>query len=136
MRSVKSSPSEPIQTIYGILRHLMDVIIRAKFNIDQSRGFDLWGASEKCMFPLKAKSSLKLSNAAPLTVKPRRPTFFDFVATRRSRPPRSVSAVASHARQESQPSSDLNTIVYKTASLIPLVVWQHLTITNCTDDVL
>ena len=35
-----TAPSEPIQTNFGSLSHLMDIINFAKFHIDQSKGFD------------------------------------------------------------------------------------------------
>ena len=40
-RMCGAAPSEPIETIFGTLSHLMDVINSAKFNLDRSRGFGL-----------------------------------------------------------------------------------------------
>ena len=40
---VGNSSSEPIQTIFGTLSHLVDIINCAKFHLNRSRGFDLEG---------------------------------------------------------------------------------------------
>ena len=64
----EAAPSEPIQTIFGTLGHLMDVINYAKFHVDRSRGIGLAGVERNACFPLQAKPSLTLFSAAALTV--------------------------------------------------------------------
>ena len=50
-----AAPSEPIETIFGTLSHLMDVINCGKFNLDRPRGVWARGTSEKCMLPFESE---------------------------------------------------------------------------------
>ena len=65
---VGSSPSEPMQTVFGTLCHLMHIICCTKSNLDRSTGFGLWDVGKNACFSLKANSSLTVFNAAALTV--------------------------------------------------------------------
>ena len=62
----REPPPKQIQTIFGTLCHLIDLINFAKFNLDLSRVLDR-RTYEKRMIPLKAKSCLTMFSAAALT---------------------------------------------------------------------
>ena len=64
----EAAPSEPIQTIFGALSHLMDGINIVQSLISIGQGLSTWGHPKNACVPSKAKSSLALFSAAVLIV--------------------------------------------------------------------